>query len=327
MAMSHRMAARRGLRVALVAGAIAFSTPALADDTVDPDKLFAEGSALLEQNRCTEALPKLERAQKLDPGIGTQFNIAVCLQQLGRLGSAWRNFIEVEKLSRASGKKQREEAARNKLQELRVKVPRLTLRSEEPGDVVIKLDGAILPREDWGFVPVDPGEHRVEASAATKKAWATTVRAPAEGAALEVVVPKLELVQRTEIVTVTEETSNQRRTIGFVVGGIGVAGLAAAAVTGFMLLDAKSTADERCTPKCADANGAFDSEGADAVKRGQTLVPINAVAWIVAVAGIGVGGFLVLTSPSSSSKAKSAATGPQVGAMLTPQGGSLRVQF
>lgn len=266
----------------------------------DPEKLFAEGSALIGQGRCAEALPMLEEAQRLDPGIGTQFNIAVCQQQLGRLGSAWRNFERVAELARASGKKQREEAARAKLDELRPKVPRFVIRSEEPGDVTVKVDGVVIAKDSWTFVPLDPGKHHVDATAPTKRAWSKDFEAPPPSSSVDVVVPKLDVVQETRVVTV-EDKSSGRRTLGFVLGGVGIAGVAAAAVTGVMLLSAKSTADERCTPRCIDANGRFDQEGADAVSRGETLLPINAVTWGIAIVGLGLGTFFVLTAPSSSS--------------------------
>src|SRR5205814_375900 len=158
-------------------------------------------------------------------GIGTQFNIAVCQQQLGKLGSAWRNFEQVVQLAGASGKKQREEAARAKLDALKTQVPTLVVRSEEPGDVIVKVDGAIVKRESWDFVPVDPGEHTVDASAPTKQSWSKKVPAPATGTKLEIVIPKLTVVERTQVVTVTKETSNKRRTLGFILGGVGVAGV------------------------------------------------------------------------------------------------------
>jgi hypothetical protein len=268
----------------------------------------------------------LEQAQRLDPGIGTQFNIGVCKEKLGRLGSAWRDFEEVAQLARASGKSQREAAARAKLDALRSRVAVFVVRSEEPGDVTIKVDGATLRRDSWAFVPVDPGEHRIEATAPTKEPWSKTLTAPPEGQKLEVVVPHLTVVQRTQIVTVTQESSNKRRTLGFILGGVGVAGVAAAAVTGIMLLGAKSTADERCSPKCVDAAGNFDAEGADAVKRGQTLLPINAVAWGVAAAGLGAGAFFILTAPSSASSTPGG-TSARVDALVSPQGGALRVRF
>ncbi|MBS2012249.1 MAG: tetratricopeptide repeat protein [Deltaproteobacteria bacterium] len=322
--MRNRSIAAALVFLALTASSVAHADPAQGGR--DPEKLFAEGSSLIGQGRCAEALPMLEEAQRLDPGIGTQFNIAVCQEQLGRLGSAWRNFERVAELARASGKKQREEAARAKLEELRPRVPRLVIRSEEPFDVTVKVDGIVVAKDAWAFVPVDPGRHHVDAIAPTKTPWSRDVEAPASAQPTEIVVPKLGVVQETRVVTV--EGSNGRRTLGFVLGGIGIAGVAAAAVTGVMLLDAKSTADERCKPKCVDASGRFDQEGADAVSRGETLLPINAVAWGIAIVGLGLGTFFVLTAPRSTTRgalAPSTAFTPT----LSPRGrgGALTITF
>ena len=51
------------------------------------------------------------------------------------------------------------------------------------------------------------------------------------------------LETKTEIRTVTTETTNTRRTLGYVFGSIGLAGVAAATVTGILILSDKSTAD------------------------------------------------------------------------------------
>lgn len=303
---------RSGARAALVALAIMASSATAAAADPEAEKLFADGSALMGTGAYADALAKLVQAQRLDPGIGTQFNIAVCHEKLGHLATAWRNFEEVARLARASGKKAREDAARAKLEELRPRLSSFVIRSEEPGDVLVKIDGTIVNKESWAFIPVDPGEHVVQATAPTKKPWSASFAAPLAGEKRDIVVPVLNIVQETKLVTVTKETSNGRRTVGFVLGGVGVAGVVAATVTGLMLLDAKSTADERCKPKCVNEAGEFDQTGSDAVNRGETLLPVNAIAWGVAVVGLGVGTFLILTS------SKSASAEPTKAARATP---------
>jgi hypothetical protein len=293
--------------ITLALGLALLGVPASARaDGEDPEKLFADASALMEKEKYTEALPKLETAQRLDPGIGTQFNLAVCYEKLGRLGAAWRNYTAVVQLARASGKKAREDAARTKLTELAPRVPKLAIRMQEQdkADAIIRIDGVILGKDDLAAYPVDPGPHRIEATASSKKPWSQTVPTPPDGTTKDIEIPLLESVKgETKVVTVTQETTNGRRTLGFVLGGIGVAGIAAGAVTGILVLNAKSTADERCTPRCVSADGKPDQEGIDAVNRGNTLIPINAIAFGVGVVGLAAGAYFLLTSKKPSTAA------------------------
>ncbi len=298
--------APRILSIALGLALLAGSTGARAAGGEDPEKLFADATALMEKENYAEALPKLETAQKLDPGIGTQFNLAVCYEKLGRLGSAWRNYTAVVQLAHVSGKKAREDAAKEKLAALAPRAPKLAIRAQpqDKADVIVRVDGVILAKEDLTGYPVDPGEHRIEASASSKKPWALAIPTPPDGTTKDIEIPLLEVVKgETKVVTVTHETTNGRRTLGFVLGGVGVAGIAAGAVTGILLLGAKSTADDHCKPRCVTADGRPDQEGIDAVNRGNTLIPINAIAFGVGVVGLAAGAYFILTSKQPSTAA------------------------
>lgn len=291
--------ARPAVLVALVGLAVVFSASSASAQTAkeDPDKLFADAMTLVGEERYADAIPKLEEAQRIDPGIGTQFNLAICYSKTGRLALAWRNFRQVEVLAGAAGKKERADAARAKLEELRPRVAHVSLRVADPASVTVRVDGEVISPAELAFVPLDQGEHKIEVVAAVRKPFEETVTVLAEGEGHEVVVPSLApLESRTEIRTITEETTNTRRTLGYVFGGVGLVGVATATVTGILILSDKSTADERCKPDCVTATGEVDRTGADAVQRGKTLLPINVVAWVVAAAGVGVGGFFLLTS-------------------------------
>lgn len=306
----------------IVASVVTLTCASAAAAAEDPEQLFSEGNTLMDQGKYEEALTRFERAQKIDPGVGTQFNIAVCNQKLGRLAVAYQNFVEVQRLAHAAGKTQREEAAKQKLTELLPKLSTFVITSRDPGDVIVKLDGQILPKASWAFVPVDAGTHHIEASAPNRKSFTLDVAAPAAGQHTDVEVPVL-LAAEGKTVTVTKETTNTKRTVGYVVGGVGLVGLAAAGVTGLMILDAKSTADKHCPGSdhhCIDpTTGAVDKTGSDAVSQGKTLTPINAVAWGVGIAGVGVGTFLVLTSGKKDEKA----TSPKVSLSPLPGGAFL----
>lgn len=307
------------LLAALSVALVLFAAPAARADDSDPEQLFTQASALMEAEKYDQALPKLLEAQRLDPGIGTQFNIAVCYEKLGRLGTAWRNYSEVAQLARASGKKSREDAAREKLAKLEKRVPAFVIKSQGTGDLTVKIDGAALKREEWTFYPVDPGEHEIVATASAKRPWTTKAQTPQEGQRAEIVVPALEVAIDTKLVTVTKETTNTKRTVGFIAGGIGLAGLAVAGVTGFMALDAHATAEKDCTldnPDDPTRKRCVTAEGRDAVSRGETLLPINAIAFGVGIVGLAAGAFLILTSGKKAEPAKTAivpAVGPSSG--------------
>jgi hypothetical protein len=284
---------------ALVLAIVGLATSAHAQQPAarNPDELFREGLALMGDEKFAEALAKLEAAEALDPGIGTQFNIGICYEKLGKLGTAYRNFASVQQLAHASGKTAREENARLRLEELRprLSVVALTL-TETATDTTLKVDDVVVPRSDWASYPIDPGTHKVDAVAPERRPWTAPFAAPAPGQRLEIKVPVLASSKQTNVVTVTRETTNGRRTLGFILGGVGVAGVVAATVTGILLLSDKATADRLCNPHCLNADGTLNQHGVDTVDQGKTLLPINAVAWGVAAAGLGAGAYLILTS-------------------------------
>jgi len=94
------------------------------------ERASSPAQSLIGDDKFAEAIPKLEEAQHLDPGIGTQFNLAVCYAKVGRLALAWKNFRQVEVLAGAAGKKERAEAARAKLEELRLGATRGSCRRD-----------------------------------------------------------------------------------------------------------------------------------------------------------------------------------------------------
>src|SRR4051812_35671279 len=103
----------RGIATVMLVVLLALAHRARADDSarsIEAERLFADGTALMAKELFGEACPLLEEAQRLDPGIGTQFNLATCYERSGRLAAAYRNFTEVVALAHAAGKTAREES-------------------------------------------------------------------------------------------------------------------------------------------------------------------------------------------------------------------------
>jgi hypothetical protein len=286
---------------AIVLACVLSSHAALADGP-SADKLFEEASALIEEQRYADAIPKLEEAQRLDPGVGTQFNLAVCYAMTGRLALAYRNFSQVENLARAAGKKERELAAHAELEQLRPRVSFASIRVEEPGPVVVRADGEVVGAAELDFVPLDPGEHHIEAIAASKKPFEATVIVKGEAERHDVSVPALDTIAEPKPISdpiapptpVGPAPSSARRTAGYVAGAVGFAGAGVAIVSGIVILSDKNIAGNHCSPHCDDA-------GRGAASQGASLFPINWTGWAVAGVGLGAAAYVLLTPSSSRS--------------------------
>jgi hypothetical protein len=295
---------RRFATLALSCGIAAIAPPVLAqggaDESARADRLFTEAMQLVGAGQFAEACPKLEASQQLDPALGTQYNLALCYEKIGRLGSAWRNLVAVAKLAHEAGKTPREEAARDKLKEWRPRTPHLVLRATD-ADTTLKVDGETVDPTELPFYAVDPGSHAIDATAPARQPWHGNVEVR-DAEEVAVTIPAL---PGASVKVITLSATNRTRTAAIVVGAVGAAGFATGIVTGVLVLDAKSTADQNCTPVCADQSGR------DAVSRGKTLIPINDVAWAVGAAGVGTAVVLYFLS-------RSHPTSPSGGTVLAP---------
>jgi len=146
--------------------------------------LFAEGRKLAASGDYAAACPKFEESFRLDPGIGTNFNLADCWQHIGRSASAWARFLGVAAAAKAAGQGERAEVARARAAALEPKLSRLIVQVDAPADglSVERDDGIPVGRASWGVpVPVDPGPHVVRATAPRKKPFSATVTVAATG--------------------------------------------------------------------------------------------------------------------------------------------------
>ena len=119
---------RWGRSVLIGSGALVWSLEAAADPSAEQaERRFAEGIELATAGRYGDACPKFEESQRLDPAIGTQYNLADCYEHTHRPASAWGLFMTVTKAARAAGKSDRERAAKARADALAPRLPRLKL--------------------------------------------------------------------------------------------------------------------------------------------------------------------------------------------------------
>jgi len=183
--------------VALLFGLLVWLLPALLSAAeaaqATAKALFAEGRRLAASGEYAQACAKFDDSYRLNPGIGTNFNLADCLEHVGRTASAWARFRDVATATKAAGQFDRERVAQARAAVLEPNLSRLTVDVQSPvaGEIVYR-DGIVIAEFSWGIpLPVDPGDHAVEAVAPKRKAWSASVTVGPSAESVKLSVPSL----------------------------------------------------------------------------------------------------------------------------------------
>jgi hypothetical protein len=239
------LACKVALAIAVVVGIASLAgsagaepAKAKSDASVDAaQELFDRGRALVKEGRSREACPLFEKSQELDPGLGTQFNLADCYERVGQLASAHALFAQVAQSARATGQQQRARVAEERAAAV---APRLSkLRIAVPGGqgsgLRIERDGVELPVAEWNVpVAVDPGVHSVRAWGPGLGQWQTEVSVTVEGSVEEVSIPG------------SDEPSffdPLHRKLGIGAAAVGLIGISAGTVFGLRAISKKNEAN------------------------------------------------------------------------------------
>jgi hypothetical protein len=208
-------------------------------------------------------------------------NLATCEAEQGHLATAW--LLWKEAADALPAEDDRGPFVQAHIQALDARLPRVVYQLKNPPDNITLDDtGVSLSRASLGAsLPVDPGQHRVSVRAPDRTTWSASYYiAESEHKTVELGIGARQTVE-------PEESSS--RTAGYWLLGTGAAGFLTAGVTGALALDAR----KQYADHCPDAN--CDAQGDAAAKRGKTLVTVNLVAWIAALASTATGVGLLLT--------------------------------
>ncbi len=308
--------------------------------------LFEDGRRLMSEGKYPEACPKLEESQRMDPGMGSLFQLSVCWEQLGRTASAWVGFRDVANMALTAGQADREKLARGRATALEPKLMRLKITGPSSAGVEVKRDGAVVSPALWGTpVPLDPGPHKVSAAATGKEPWEVTVQLAQPGGTVSVEVPPL--LDRSPGAAVPLAPPSQagpavapgpgapppapvegasprpwQRPLGITATVLGAAGLGVGIGVGLMAKSSFSQSNDAgggCNATTNKCNTAGEALRCDAVNKGNIATGVFVAGAVLAAGGI----VLWVTAPSSHA-AKAGSTGalPQIG--LGPTGGALR---
>jgi hypothetical protein len=300
-----------GLSVALGLSA----TAAHADDAgAQAQVLFDEGKRLMDAEDYAAACPKLAESQRLDPGNGTLARLATCHEKQGKTATAWSEFAELLTSAQRAGQADRERFARQRVTVLEPHLSRLTVIV--PADVattaglVVQRDAIAVGVAAWGVgIPVDPGDHVVEATAPGKQPWSTHVAIGAASDVKQVTLPALASIEvqappvaATEPAAVLPGASDARpaggsgisqRTWGLVVGAAGVVGLGVGSYFGIRALSGSNQAKQAC-PDAACPTASAIQQNDDA----KTDARIADVSFAVGAGALVAGSLLYFLAPS-----------------------------
>jgi hypothetical protein len=288
-----------------------------AERKAQAEALFQEGVKAIDANNVAEGCAKLEESERLDPAIGTEFRLADCHERLGRLASAWAAFLElaskVAKPQQVEKARARADALLPRLSRIRLVLPPATATLE---GLEILLDGGRPPKPPaagagsgfatnlrdgvrvgsaaWGSaLPVDPGSHRILATAPGRVSWETTVVVEGAGTTIDVPIPPLRAAE-TSVGREPAPPLGPARVAALAVGSVGVGGvivgsaLGAAAAMTWHNAAAQCPARVVCPQAAHDLSvkaGTYATGSTAAFIAGPALVVAGIVAWFAGPRG------------------------------------------
>ncbi len=298
-------------------------TPPTGAQTIDrAEQLYVEAKRLAAEGSYADACPKFEESQRLEPAIGTQFNLADCLEKTGKPATALLLFREVSKVAQMSGKQERQRAAAERIAMLETTVPRIRVKITTPppaNEIVAWLDGKVVEADDvTRGMAVDPGPHSVRVEASGYKPWSTTITIAiaAPGAAPtveELAPPPLEKVATTIVVasTPTEPPPSRLRPLAIGLMAVGGIGLVTGSIFGLSAISSKNAAVGCSGANCAAGEPGSGDKIRDAQSAGTASTIFFVVGGVLAASGI----VLFFAAPRGA---------PRATAWATPSGGGMR---
>ena len=297
-----------GLVVLLCAGTASAQNAA---DKAAADALFNEGKRLINKGDTTAACDKFEASLAKIVQLGTQIALASCYEKQGKTASAWGQYrTAASAASKLHDKRQRFAEDRAAALEPRLSKIAVVVIANRAEGLEVRRDGAEVPPTELGSpVPVDPGEHTVEATAPGRLAWSIKVSVPATPGVIDVPIPALEVdaarapapppiaLPVAEPQEPATTPHRQRRWLAYGVGGAGIALVGVSLALGAVASSRWGDAKAHCHDNLCDATGV------DLAGSAHTMGNVSTATFLVGLAGIGVGGVLLLTAPHDRERA------------------------
>ncbi len=316
MGLSYRFR-RLSVGAAVALAVLGGAKAARADAESDAKDLFARARDLRGNGDCAGAVPLFRKAHQVYPnGLGSLRNVAECEEQLGHYASARRAWLDVKRAlitmsddaKYAGWDKEAVDAAAR----LHPKIATVSV------DVIVKSPAGEGPASDKSGVDVfvngenlgtalvgtplerDPGNYRVRVQAQ----YAQPVEQEIALAAGDSKHLTLRLVQTPPETPVAEvDTGKGKRTVGWVLVGVGGATLVASGITFLLRNGAVSDLDNKC-PSHVGCSRDLQST----VDRGSTMSTLTNVLFPIGLVGVASGVGLVIWGSNSKEAARAGLT-------------------
>jgi hypothetical protein len=347
MRSAHRLLPALGLfctAVPLYAPAVR-AEDASATETAAARALAVDGLKLAQANNCAEALPKLERAEKLYHSAVVAGRLGECYISVGRLvegTEVLRKVLREQQPADASPALTKAlDRAQKTLDAATPRIAFLTIRIAAVQDMRVKLDGNVVPSALLdGEVPADPGEHSIEVTApgflksasrlsvseGEKRSVSLTLARDPNAIVAAPPVPAAPISGPGPVATsrptgpapVTSgpraaSASPPNRTAAYASLGFGIAGVAAGGVLGYLTLTKKSSLQEQCPGNVCSQDQQSDL---DSARRMGTL---STIAFGVGGVGLVLGTVLFVTAAPKREEQARATPKPRFAGLSQPR--------
>jgi hypothetical protein len=297
-------------------------------DATLAEALFREARKLMGERRFSEACPKLEESQRLDPGGGTLLNLGICHAKAGKTATAWAELREALGAARRDGRADREDIAKKQLAELEPRMSQLVVEVPVQARVAgleLKLDGRTLSPAAWGSAfPIDPGDHKVEAKAPRRRSFTATIAVKAEHDNARITLPVLpeeRAVDDGQRAPAQEpaaggasSSGSGLRTGAFIFGGVALIGIGIGSGFGVDAI----LKEQRARQDCENSGPCENDEALRAGQQGQRSARIADIVFAAGGVSLATGVVLFLLSRSTGKPTPSAA---QIIPIAGPSGG------
>lgn len=295
-------------------------------------ELGASGIELYESGAYPEASQQLEHAYRYYKVPTTGLWSARALEKTGDLIGAEARYAEVLAMP-ASAKESKvfvdaRREANQELEFVRSRIPRLVIRlnAASAEQVAVTIDDVVVPSDQIGAeIRVNPGVRRIVGTLG-ERVERVTLDMPerSTGSAVLDFTPRATtaaIAEPSPQPTVVDTSDATRKTWGYVALGVGGAGLVTGVVATVLAsgqredLDA-SCPDQACTP---EHHGAVDTLN-------DTLT-LSLIGYLGAVAGIGVGSYLLFTATDESGSESSRSPSSTLSVWIGPGSAAVSGRF